>query len=77
MRDTVHKLVIGVAGPGLGYVFSVSTAEIWLRILSLVVGIAVGLASLISICFSIRRKYKSWRREKHINIEEDEPTTTL
>lgn len=79
MKDTFHKLVIGVSGPGVGYAFSISTTEIWLRVLSLVVGISVGVASLISICFSIRKKYKSWRNEKHSIKSNDfeEPTTTI
>lgn len=75
MKDTVHKLIIGVTGPGVGYVVSISTMEIWLRVLSLVIGIAVGIASLISICFSIRRKYKNYRSESR--IEKEEQTTTL
>jgi len=78
MKDTVHKCVIGVLGPATGYAVSISTMETWLRILSLVIGSAVGVASLISIGFSIRRKYNNWRNETKKPIaEKEEQTTTV
>ena len=81
MKDILNKLFLGVAAPGAGYLASLSTMEVWLRVLSLVVGIAVGIASLVSICFSIRKKYKNWKLEKLINpkdasLYEEETTTT-
>lgn len=53
MRETISKTLLGVAGPAAGIVASLTTLESWLRILSLCVGIAVGLASLTSI---VRKK---------------------
>lgn len=81
MKDTFHKLVIGVAGPSFGVAGSKITTSEWLQILSLTVGIAVGVASFISICFSIRRKYRSFKNErainpKHSSVYDDEGTTT-
>lgn len=79
MRDTVHKFFIGVGGVTAGYTGTKLTAEEGLKILSLVVGISVGIASFISICFTIRKKYLSWRNERSINpktlLSDDEPTT--
>jgi ABC-type nickel/cobalt efflux system permease component RcnA len=79
MKDAIQKTIIGLAGPSAGYAVSLTTAEAWLRVLSLVVGIAVGIASFISIGFSIRRKYLSWRMEQKHNSKhkEEEPTTTI
>lgn len=75
MKDTFHKLIIGVVGPTTGYVISISVVEQWLRLLSLVIGCVVGLASFISICLSIRRKYRNWRKESS-EYEEEETTIT-
>lgn len=84
MKDTFHKLVIGVAGPTFGVAGSKATTSEALQVLSLAVGIAVGIASFISICFSIRRKYNNWKNEtgwvkrpSKQRYEEDEPTTTI
>jgi hypothetical protein len=50
MRDTIAKGFLGVAAPAAGAITSLLPAvEVWLRILSLVVGIAVGVASFWSI----------------------------
>lgn len=80
MKDTVNKLMLGVLGPAAGYGGTMLTAEESLKILSLVIGISVGIASFISICFSIRRKWKNYRNEK-INPKDasldDAPTTTI
>ena len=73
MRDTIHKLIVGVAGPTAGCAISISTVETWLRVLSLVVGITVGVLSAISIALSIQRKWKM--RLKKENILEETTTT--
>jgi membrane protein DedA with SNARE-associated domain len=81
MRHAANKLILGVLGPGAGYAASLSNMELWLRVLSLVIGCAVGIASLISICFSIRRKYRAWKAEQKnkakYDYQDDEPTTTI
>lgn len=79
MKNTVHKLLLGVSGPSVGYAVSLTSAELWLRVLSLVIGCAVGVASLISICLSIYIKYlncKSKTTNKDL-YQDDEPTTTI
>lgn len=80
MKDTFNKLIIGVAGPVVGYGGTMLTAEESLKILSLVIGISVGIASFISICFSIRRKWKNYKNEK-LNPKDaslyETPTTTI
>lgn len=75
-------MIIGVSGPTAGYGGTLLTAKEGLQILSLVIGIAVGLASLISICFTIRRKWLQYKRESIIKIiatadSDDEETTTI
>lgn len=81
MKDAIHKGVIGVLAPGVGYVVSISTVEMWLKLASLGAGILVSIAMFISLCFSIRRKYLAWKRETKINVKEQsqysEETTTL
>lgn len=53
-----------MAAPTAGYAVSLSTAEAWLRIGSLAVGIAVGMLSAVSICLTIRRKWRQKRLEE-------------
>lgn len=52
MRDTVDRFItgfIGTASPLAGAVISLQNIEATLRIVSLIVGIAVGVASLIRL----------------------------
>lgn len=47
MRETLAKGIVGIAAPISGAAVSISDhVETWLRISSLVVGIAVGIVSL-------------------------------
>lgn len=57
MRADLIKGAVGIGGVSLGGIVSLNTVQAWLQITSLVVGIAVGVASLISIV-------KKWPREK-------------
>lgn len=60
MKDTAQKGFVGVIFPIVGTITSLlPQLEIWLRVASLIVGIAVGLASFVSI---IRRWNKSDRK---------------
>jgi hypothetical protein len=50
MRELYLKALVGVVAPAGGTTVSmIAQVESWLRVTSLVVGIAVGLATLISI----------------------------
>jgi hypothetical protein len=51
--STVFKGVLGVSSTGGGLAASASEIEIWMRIASLAIGIAVGIATFISI---VRKK---------------------
>jgi hypothetical protein len=51
-------LGIGATSTGV-YVSILPRVEAWLRMISLVVGIAVGVATFVSIVISIRRKLKA------------------
>lgn len=55
MKHDMVKGFVGVSFPAFGAAVSLSQVEAWLRIASLVVGLAVGIASFISIV----RKRKS------------------
>lgn len=56
MKSILH-FIAGVSFPTFGIVVSLSALEQWLRILSLVVGIAVGIVSFASLI-------KHWRDNK-------------
>ncbi len=83
MKNTIQKCIIGVIGPTMGYTISLSTVEVWLRILSLLVGILVGCLSAVSIGLSIRRKWleknaHKHKKRRHTTTElDEEPTTTI
>ena len=66
MKKEIKELIFGVAGTGGGIAVSLSTAEAWLRVASLAVGILVGVLSAISISLSIRRKWKKQKEETDI-----------
>ncbi len=50
------KGAVGISSVTLGSVISLQNIEIWLRITSLLIGIAVGVATLLSIIHKRRRK---------------------
>ncbi len=78
MRDTIQKAIIGVASPVVGVSISLSTVEIWLRILSLSAGLLVSILMCISIGLSIRRKLREQNGHgKTHSAPDEEPTTTL
>jgi hypothetical protein len=59
---TVAKGAAGLGGSGAGFYVSLSHVEAWLRIVSLLLGITVAVATLVSILRSKkekRRKHKS------------------
>jgi hypothetical protein len=52
----LFKGTLGTGAPLLGVVVSLSQVEAWLRITSLVIGCAVGIASFISIVRKRKKK---------------------
>jgi len=82
MKATLQKCLLGVGGPTTGYVISISHAEDWLRIFSLLIGIFVGCLSAVSIGLSIHRKWtqknQPIHRKRRVHyVDDDEPTTTI
>lgn len=79
MKEALQKLTVGVTGPIFGYAIASSTTELWLKIMSLLVGIIVGLLSAVSICFTIDRKYRDWKKRRTDKSESNyrEETTTI
>lgn len=53
-KELLVKGIVGVISPMIGAGVSLTEVEAWLRIASLVVGIGVGVVSLVSI----------WRKKK-------------
>ena len=55
--DYVSKAIVGIASPVVGVITSFQEQVEWhLRIASLVVGLAVGVMSLVSMARKLRRK---------------------
>ena len=55
--DYVFKAIVGTASPVLGVITSYQEQIEWhLRIISLLVGLAVGIMSLVSMVRKVRRK---------------------
>lgn len=55
--DYISKAVVGIASPVLGVITSFQEQVEWhLRIASLMVGLAVGVMSLVAITRKLRRK---------------------
>lgn len=52
------KAVFGIGAPVGGIYVSLQQVEIWLRLGSLAIGIFVGVATLISLCLTIREKLR-------------------
>ena len=48
-KETISRGVIGFISPLLGAGVSLSNVEMWLRVGSLVIGIAVGIMTIISL----------------------------
>ena len=76
--NTISKGIIGVVAPATGYAISFSHAEAWLRIVSLLAGIAVSCAMFVSIGFTILKKYRALQKPinpKDAALHEEESTT--
>ena len=55
--DYVSKAIVGIASPALGLITSFQEQIEWhLRVASLLVGLAVGLMSLVAMARKLRRK---------------------
>jgi hypothetical protein len=55
--DYVSKAIIGIASPVIGVITSLQEQIEWtLRVASLLVGLAVGVMSLVSMARKLRRK---------------------
>jgi hypothetical protein len=64
-QRTLFKGFIGVASSGTGFLAEHATwLEPWIRFLALVVGLMVGIVTLVSIILDIRRKWHIWQLEK-------------
>lgn len=60
--DILAKGSTGLVVGGVSLAMSVLDVEAWLRIVSLIVGIAVGLASLVAILLRTRSDLKKQRK---------------
>ena len=65
LKETIGKGILGVIAPSAGYTIStLSAVEQWLRIFSLLGGIAVSIAMFVSIGFTIQKKCRAWQDYK-------------